>query len=696
MTYRTGGLVVIVALAITLLTSAPARMDDGVRVLAAGRGGPFVNFEDGVSLGALGVGGAADTAGAPLALASGDLDDDGVPDLVVAHGAGGRGAIVVYRGNADAIYPPAGEPRRRQKRGLLPAAPFHGRPRAFDLGAVPDFVGVGDFDADGRLDVVAAARAGRALHWLRGDRQGGLQPAPSVPLTGRITALATGEVNRVDGLADIAVAVVTARGPKALVLESPRGALRATPESFDLPAAAAALALGRIDADRSGDLAVGAGKTLVMVHGRDRKLTLDEDRKALVAPAAVSRRTFSSTITALAIGDFVGDHGKSIAALTADGRMQTLARPDLAGFAPISMWPVVASRPASPNAQLVAAKVSSAPASSGRHRELGVAREQRTVVGPADRRRRLRDRTGRLRSRRRLGPLANDLEVQRAGLGLGLGAELALQHAHAHLVLTERGSAPALAGVETHERAVHGLLERVQSEQAQGGLDGGVGIAGARVMPEQPGERPERDLVQPLALGEEPVLERRRLSGETGEEGTAIELGGARERLRRSALRQPLERPDVDVDGVAVDPDRVDVGDHGRRAVRQRLSDGDEGLPETGAHRALARVAPQQRCELAARVGLVGMQGQVGEQRLRLLARQHDGAAIGQLGLEPAQEPQPEQWVARTLAGAPPIFTPRVTPLSRPAGYLLPHDLHRAPHDRRRGDLRGHRAGEHR
>jgi len=75
-------------------------------------------------------------------------------------------------------------------------------------------------------------------------------------------------------LADIVVGIVVSDGPKALVFESPRGALRGTlkPESFDLPAEAIALALGDLGEGYS-DLAVAAGRDLLIVQGRDRPLS---------------------------------------------------------------------------------------------------------------------------------------------------------------------------------------------------------------------------------------------------------------------------------------------------------------------------------------------------------------------------------------------------------------------------------------
>src|SRR5438105_3596369 len=174
----------------------------------------------------------------PLALASGDFDEDGVPDLISAYSSANGGIITLGRGNVDAIYPHHPEARQRQARGEFTSAPFLPSVRVFTLPESPDFIGTGDFDADGHWDVVAAARGGSQLYLLRGDGRGGLSQASTINLSGPVTAMVVGEINRADGLMDVVVGVISSSGPQALVFEGPVGALRATPEVFPLPAAA--------------------------------------------------------------------------------------------------------------------------------------------------------------------------------------------------------------------------------------------------------------------------------------------------------------------------------------------------------------------------------------------------------------------------------------------------------------------------
>ncbi len=251
----------------------------------------------------------------PLALASGDFDEDGTPDLVVGLARPGGGWLSLYRGDEASIYPnmPAARARRETLSAFLPAV------RIYELPAAPDFIGAGDFDADGHLDVVIATRESSTLYWLAGDGRGNFGIAQPIELSGGVTTLITGEINRADGLTDIVTGIIGSDGPQALVFESPEGALRAQPEVFALPATATALALGRLEEDYLMDLAVAAGRELIIIHGRDRKLSLDQAQQASVPSATISRRLFPSLLKSIAIGNFTAQHRNQIAALTEDG-----------------------------------------------------------------------------------------------------------------------------------------------------------------------------------------------------------------------------------------------------------------------------------------------------------------------------------------------------------------------------------------
>src|SRR5207237_28081 len=77
------------------------------------------------------------------------------------------------------------------------------------------------------------------------------------------------------------------------------------------------------------DLVIASGNELLLVHGRDRKLTLPAGDQATVYPAEMSERAFPFTVRAVATGEFTGDGSTDIALLAADGSVEVLARPGI-------------------------------------------------------------------------------------------------------------------------------------------------------------------------------------------------------------------------------------------------------------------------------------------------------------------------------------------------------------------------------
>src|SRR5215471_9614361 len=143
-----------------------ARLSEEVSVRAAGRGNPYMNLSDGHDLVTQYEGDhrlvtALETNQAkPLSLASADFDEDGVPDLIGGYAAAGGGAVTLLKGNVDALYPNAPEARQRRAAGTFTEAPFLSPAPVYGVPEAVDFLGAGDFDADGHWDVVAARRGG--------------------------------------------------------------------------------------------------------------------------------------------------------------------------------------------------------------------------------------------------------------------------------------------------------------------------------------------------------------------------------------------------------------------------------------------------------------------------------------------------------------------------------------------------------
>src|SRR5262245_29809405 len=92
------------------------------------------------------------------ALAAADFDEDGTPDLAETGMVDAGGGVRLRRGHQAAVYPnsPAAQSLRAQDAAA--AAPFLPAAVSFPLPVAPDWLAAGDFDADGHLDLAAAAR----------------------------------------------------------------------------------------------------------------------------------------------------------------------------------------------------------------------------------------------------------------------------------------------------------------------------------------------------------------------------------------------------------------------------------------------------------------------------------------------------------------------------------------------------------
>jgi HYR domain-containing protein len=294
-----------------------ARLGDSVTVRASDLGVPQINLKDGRDALAAYVAPSElqqaleQDQTQPLALCSADFDKDGFPDLAISYAGPQGGIITLHRGNVDSLYPHSPEAQRRKAEGASSDSPFLSPARAFEFPHSPDFLGAGDFDADGNKDVIAAARGGNAFFLLPGDGRGGFGSPVRVELPGTLTAMTTGEAGRADGLCDIVLGVATADGPRLMTFRGPQGAFRAKPEVYSLPAHATAIALGQLDGNAAMDVAVAADSELVIVSGRG----LD----------SVASLHFPAQIKSLAAGRFMSSQKTALAVLTEDGKVRVVA-----------------------------------------------------------------------------------------------------------------------------------------------------------------------------------------------------------------------------------------------------------------------------------------------------------------------------------------------------------------------------------
>src|SRR2546428_11560618 len=155
-----------------------ARLDERVSVRASGRGNPAINLSDGRAVLTSYAGpeelqqALEQNQAQPLSLASADFDENGVPDLVTGYGYQRHGIVSLLCGNVDSIYANAPEAPQRKVAGGFTDAPFLSPALLSPVPTAPDFIGAGDFDADGHWDIVIASRGGSGLYYLLGDGHG--------------------------------------------------------------------------------------------------------------------------------------------------------------------------------------------------------------------------------------------------------------------------------------------------------------------------------------------------------------------------------------------------------------------------------------------------------------------------------------------------------------------------------------------
>jgi hypothetical protein len=222
----------------------------------------------------------------PSAIAVGDFNEDGNPDLAVTDFAGfdPTGTVAVQLGDGSGGFPE----RHRFTVGNLPNAlaardlngddhvdlvvvnegahsitvlvgdgtgDFTPLP-AVATGDAPITVVLTDFNRDGRLDAATPNADGRTVSVLLGDGTGRLIPAGAFPAGRQPVAIGAGDFNQ-DGKVDVAVSTFGQSGDEgvAVLLGDGRGGLSA-PTLFPAGSTPVSLVVEDFNADRRLDLAV--------------------------------------------------------------------------------------------------------------------------------------------------------------------------------------------------------------------------------------------------------------------------------------------------------------------------------------------------------------------------------------------------------------------------------------------------------
>jgi hypothetical protein len=244
-------------------------------------------------------------AAKPTALASADFNSDGAIDVVAGYSTKSGGALALFHGNSDAFTPTDQTLYGKAiLQGKVPPT-FLAQASAFTLPESPDLLVTGDFNRDGRQDVLVAARGSTNLYLLAGDGHGNLLAPQAVPVPGQVRALAA----TADGY--IALSMDGPAGSELAILDPSAHSLSVR-AIYPLQAQGNSVVWGRLAGGL--DVAVGAGSSVVLIYG------------PLAAQPQTETVTVPYQVQGLTLGDFIWDRdGRiEIAVLAGDGSIHIL------------------------------------------------------------------------------------------------------------------------------------------------------------------------------------------------------------------------------------------------------------------------------------------------------------------------------------------------------------------------------------
>jgi hypothetical protein len=264
----------------------------------------------------------------PTGVTAGDVDNDGVADLIVAHSpaATGGGPILVYR-----AQPPQGF-----------AAPI-------SLQSAGDAVAInhGDFNADGRLDIVVVNKSTSNVSVFLGLPTGGFGAVHNYSIGSGAAAVAVGDWNH-DGRSDLAVAEqgTGPTGAVEILLAAADGSF-GTPKAFPVGLSPISVDFGDFNEDGNLDLAVAnnvSGDVSILKGTGDGTFTVLSPIPNVRSPKALVVADFDrdhhddiavASVMDRNVGIFFGDgHGGFTlgpSSLSVDGSPSALAARDING-----------------------------------------------------------------------------------------------------------------------------------------------------------------------------------------------------------------------------------------------------------------------------------------------------------------------------------------------------------------------------
>lgn len=231
------------------------------------------------------------TGNTPAAVATGDFNGDGRPDLAVANQNGASSFVGVFLGKGDGTF----QPQVTYPTGNTPAA-----------------VAVGDFNSDGKLDLVTANRADNSVSILLGNGDGTFQPEVAYPVGSLPLSVAVGDFNG-DGNPDL-VAVNWSDNTVSALLGKGDGSFQ---PQVTYPTGNAPYSVAVTDFNRDGK------QDIVVANSQDTTVGVflgngdGTFKTQMTYNSGVGR--LGGLALSVAVGDFNGDGNPDLAAANRDG-----------------------------------------------------------------------------------------------------------------------------------------------------------------------------------------------------------------------------------------------------------------------------------------------------------------------------------------------------------------------------------------
>ena len=262
----------------------------------------------------------------PVALASGDVDTDGVEDVIAGYVGPNGGVLAIYRGNLDAFAPQSEASWQAIGAGRFPAA-FMPQAKTIELPETPDFIVTGNFVGGGAVDVAVAARRSHTLYILAGDGKGGLLAPQAISVAGGITTLAASQLDASTMSSHIVVGTSDKSGDKLTIYERTADTLGVI-ATIPLRAPATSLAFGNLNGERATDLAVVAGGDLLIVRGREIRAARTSEGSSVLLAQTIPIPFAAASVTS---GSFIQERGsrQQLAVMGTDGSVHIVTRAQL-------------------------------------------------------------------------------------------------------------------------------------------------------------------------------------------------------------------------------------------------------------------------------------------------------------------------------------------------------------------------------